>query len=67
LSRHLLVPRQFRDARAYGGSGVAREEHRRQKQSQVPHPSESHVYPRLLRPGQLAYPNTSANQAMLPA
>jgi len=41
----VLRPRQIRHASASGGNGVAREEHRRQKQSQIAHPPESHVIP----------------------
>ena len=44
-NRNVLLPRQIRHAGASGGNGVAREEHRRQKESQIAYPRESHVIP----------------------
>ena len=48
-NRNVLLPRQIRNAGASGSNGVAREEHRRQKKSEITHPPESHVIPRVAR------------------
>lgn len=53
-NRNVLLPGQIRHAGASGSGGVAREEHRRQKESQIAHPPESHVIPRVARRSELA-------------
>jgi hypothetical protein len=50
-NRKVLRPREIGDARANGGSGVVREEHRRQEHGQEPHPPESHVISLFARRG----------------
>ena len=52
-NRHVPLLRQIRNAGANSSNGVAREEHRRQKESQIAHPPESHVIPRVARRSEL--------------